>query len=948
MGSDAVLGPALAQAVADLRERLGDGTAAIAIVTPSNVNGTLAQRELAFATSYVRVETWTAAELEGVLAEAGLRRAGLAPEPAGWLRTTVAGIVATEELPGGYHEVLREAGWAGALTSAIVSLESGRVSAELMRTLPLGPGLAERNLALAHLMGRVRERRAFEKIAGPEALADAALAAVNAKDTSPATAARGVVLLGDARLPRTTFEVLKAWLGQREVVRVEPHELASLPPDTHGLSRAAPNAKVVELPARTPSVQFVRTPDPTREMHEAVREAQAAVARDVPLDRIAIVLPDPAEATALADALSHAELPATWLTGRPLVETPASRFLLHALDIALGHDSALQWYDLLRRPELRLRAVLGEPGARGRGRWRRLLASTRVARGTSKIVAELAHLRAEPGRDGETDAMREARLAAIDALVHALETLDAALSALRATRTVGAHARELRELVRKWWAPTQDQAIVARLLEQWGRSLRGPAIDLVELAATLRETLESTETLSGGLKDSALRVLSPMQLLGAELDVVLVTGVTEGRFPRRPSEDPVLADAIIEAIEKHEPAGLFRSGDRVVLERRRLASIRSAARGALWLSAPLVEMLKGRPLQPGSVLLDFGSELEGRRVLPSELAKKMTPVGRRSRAWPSDASRALGPLEHLLARLFGTDPEVARAALEALVDHALARRIVVAERARDRVARGEVAPDLRAFAGFVEPSAGKPPGLDGEPLRPSELVELLQQPETFFLRRVLNAWPAKTLRDGWDPVAPWWVERTLLDESRVVLVRNDDIATRLRAAFDARAADELTRAGEADAEALTRLGNMAARAIDAFVGTRPATGTITPLAAAPIAGDLPWRLRDGEARRVGSGLEWVVAEVPGPRSLGKALAELLEAAARGATAPVNGVRFVDLAGGIHENDDPTTAIRGAVDAVRLAQPAIEAGYFPPKADPERFAEWVAANAAGEP
>jgi hypothetical protein len=654
----AVLGPALASAIASLRARLGDPTAPIAILTPSAVNGTLARRELAFATPFIRVEMWTPAELEGVLAEEGLRRARKVLEPAGWSRATVARVVREDALPGGYEEVLREPGWTAALVSTVRVLEGGRVTAADLSRVSQPAGLSERALALAHLLGRVAQARTAEGIAGPIEVADAALLAARDGSIGPGNVARGAILLGDARIARTTFEVLSAWLAARPVVRIDPAELAALPAERHGLTSAAPHAEAVALAARAPEISLVRTPDPTRELAEAVREAQAAIVRGVPLDRIAIVLPDPKEASSLADALARASIPATWQTGPALAQTPAARFLMHAIELALGEHGAgntvVRWYDLLRQNELRLRAVLGENGSRGRGRWRRLLHKSGAIQGTARIVREVERLRDE-AREDETADQKDARLAAIDALALAIRTLSTELEELRTERSVGAHARALRAFLRRWWMPSPDQQFLARLLEGWGRSSRGPVIGLAELAATLEETLEATEMLSGSLKDPSVRVLSPMQLLGAELDVVLVTGMTEGRFPARPREDAVLSDAILDALDRVTPAHLFRSHDRVHLEKRRLAAIRSAARSRLWLSAPAVELLEARPLLPGSLLLAIASERASRRVGPAELERTMKVTGRRSRAWPTDPSAALGELEHLLSRLHGTD-----------------------------------------------------------------------------------------------------------------------------------------------------------------------------------------------------------------------------------------------------------------------------------------------------
>lgn len=66
---DAVgVGAALGRAISLLREQLGDATAAVAVVTPSSVNGTLARRELARSESFIRVSFVTAAQLHLTLA----------------------------------------------------------------------------------------------------------------------------------------------------------------------------------------------------------------------------------------------------------------------------------------------------------------------------------------------------------------------------------------------------------------------------------------------------------------------------------------------------------------------------------------------------------------------------------------------------------------------------------------------------------------------------------------------------------------------------------------------------------------------------------------------------------------------------------------------------------------------------------------------------------------
>jgi hypothetical protein len=953
VASAALLGPALADAVASLRAKLADPTALVAVLTPSTVNGTLARRELGLATSFVRVEPRTPAEVEQGLAEAGLRRAGLEPEPPGWARLTLARVVAEARLPGGYERTLREPGWLAALSRALVSLEAARVSPGDLTALALPDGLAEHAEAVAALLAALAERRRLERVAGPTEVAHAALAAVRTNERVPAQAPHAVVVLGDVRLGTTTFEVLREWLATRPVVRLVPAELHSLAIEPQGLAAAAPHAEVRVLERRNPGVAMVRTPDPTREVAEAVREAQAAVLRGVPLDRIAIVLPDADESAALLDALSRAGLRATWQTGPTLAETSAARFALDMLRLAhtesTGSTLAAFWYDLLRRPELRLRDALAR-AVRGRGRWRRLVAKSGAVRGTAQLLAGLERLRVEAlgtalaPSEPAVPAPSVTDVEALDDLRSAVEALAADARSLSDPRPVGHHARALKHLLTRWWSSSPERELVLRLLESWGRSTRGPAVGVLELAEALGEAFDSAEVLRGALADPAPRVLSPMQLLGAELDVVLVTGLTEGRFPARPREDPLLPDALVDALCRSGKS-LPRSSDRVLAEARRFAAVRSAAVGRLWLSAPEVNLLDARPLLAGSLLLGLASEQAKRRVGPSELEKSLVRVGRRGRAWPDDPSSALGGLEHLLARLHGPEEAARRAALSAVVDHALARRLVALHHGEGRVRQGHVDASLAPYAGFVSPAVLPCPGLGSEPLTPRELAELLATPELFFERRVLRAWPAPRIARELDLHTKWGVGRVLREEERALAGHAP-----LRQAFDARVATDVQRSGTAEPEVAARAARAGARAIRAFEATAPPRDPIQALdGALVLPTDVPFRLRGGDARAASpERLAWVVPKVPGARSLAKQSAALLEALARShaGRAPTS-LEFRDFDGGraVFDGAKVTEALSDTKAQLRDGFASAKAGYFgaePPA--PGELERWRQARA----
>ncbi|MEM1414822.1 MAG: hypothetical protein AAGH15_07970 [Myxococcota bacterium] len=914
------MGEALVDALA--RVRASSPHRRVVVLTPSAANGAFARRELAFATPFIRVHFSTPLRLHDELARPALRAKGRKPEPEGWLRHTLQRLVRHDDGLGRHGEAMRDPGWMPALTAAVQALESSGLGAgELEGLADLASDVGARGALLGRLLRGVGSARDAERIASPALVADAAAEAASRRDDV------GVVLLGDARLPRSVARTLERYLRARPVARVALPGLDALPPARFGLTASAPESTtVIEVNDRAPEVTLVRTPDPLREIAEAVREAQAAVRAGVPLDRIAIVLPDPGHAFALGAALERAELPATWLTGPPLAETPAGRFLLHLLGLKLGEDGVPAWYELLQLPGLRLRARLGADATRGRARWRRLLARCGAYRGASRLCAALEAYREERraalAEDADAEAL-EREEAAFGSLLGALQALDGAVDA-DAAKPLGAWARDLVRLLAEWWTLTPDHRVLATLLESWGRSDAGPALSLVDARLTLADTLAARELLRGSLRDLALRVVSPMQLLGGAFDRVVVTGLQQGRFPRKPSADPVLSDALVEALEDAHGAGLFHSRDRAALERRRFAAIRSAAVGALWLSSPGQD-LQGRPLLPSQLLLELESQARGERVGYAQLA--LDPRGSRSRSHPTDPTMALGNEEHLLARLHGPDADARDAALVGLADHRWARRLLRFHLALERLRRGERAADLRPYAGFVDPALL--PALSGAPLRPRELAELVASPARFLYRRALGAYAPARLYEHFDPFASKLPVREALAVADDVLSAGQELAPGLRAGLAVRLDAALDRAGEHDAVLGERLTRARDGLVKSLVEADPHAGPLEPLPEpTSLAPDLPWTLHGGAVRPVGSGLQWLVEAPPGPRSVGKELAALLEAVAwRARTGEVTELRWVGATGGALATDYGAHAAE-ALDALTDATEFAQAGFFP--------------------
>lgn len=739
---------ALAAAITRIRTILGDPVAPILVLAPSEANGVLLRQQLALATDFVRVEFGSPERLVRALGE-GRLPPGLRPEPSGWLQATLRTYVSEHpERLGRYGAVLRQPGWSRALASAVETLEAAGLDADALARAEDG-GLAhhaERLVALASILGAVVEQRAVDRL---HSLTDLCRVA----DLSDRRWA-GAVILGDRLLAPRVYDVVRAWLAGRPHVELRPDPWVRLAPAPRGL-RAAASGEVVDLadPGRT--VVLARTPDDVRELTEAVREVCDAVRAGVPLDRIAVVLPDAAQVEVLRGELAHAGVPATWLVGGALAETPAGGYLLQALALAGGGDTALAWYELIRQPGLRLRTI-GAEVTQGQGRWRRILARAGAPCRTDHVLRAVADWAIDRDPDDQRAAANLCRV---------IEALDLDLRTLVAPETQGQHAARWTALLRRWWIPSPDREQLLTVLRGWGGVNLGPTLCLDAAHELISGMLKSTQALSGKLTDTAIRVTSPMGLLGGQFDRVLVTGLVEGRFPRRPSEDPVLPDDLLEGLNAAFGTSMTTSRDAGAFEERRFAAVVSSCIGRLWLSSPATELLEERPLLASGFVLDAASPRLGRRARYSDLASVQVVTGSRARAWAADPERAVGPLEHRIATLtvdWG-------AGLARLARHTIGRRLLAFHRALDV---GGAGPRL-------DPDALPVRGLDGTPISVRNLAMLVRDPGRYLVTDVLGVFAQATLPGPSDPTDL----RFQLDQVREALGAALDAGGDLRSAF---------------------------------------------------------------------------------------------------------------------------------------------------------------------
>lgn len=749
---------ALERAVQNVRQRLSDPLARVAFVVPSKVNAEQVRRQLGEAGPFIHVDFITPGTLVSSLGQLALLQQGLKPEPSGWLgawlHRHIPRLHAEGLLHERYGETLTQPGWLGPVQRALGELQAGRVSAAQLQEAAGDDPIGERLRLIAQIMAEVEQARREQSYYTQTDLEDSALARIKEGAALPCQSIEGAVVLGDGLLPPGTFEVLSAWLSRRDVVRVALPPFNRLPSAPWGLRQAAADARCIVVkpdfsrlghlkgmlfssrlvmaasdPDEDDSVQCVSTPDEVREMDEVARTVQSAIQAGIALDRIAVVLPDNDGADILASALRRASIPATWLTAAPLIGEPCARFLTLALAIARNPDDVSHWYDMLTQP-----GVMGLPRT-GRGRWRTLLSGCPKGQGAHGL---LDHLQGEARRAEEEENERQHRAA--QALVQSIGQILNDLEAFPEEGTLGAHAAAWGEFIERWWRPSPERARILQAVSAWGGGGEDVTLPMEGAVQLLGDELRSVQLLRGSLTQARIRVLPPMGLLGGSFELICATGLSEGRFPRQPRENPLLTDAMVERL-RERGARLVTSEEIHDVERRRFGAVVAACQGTLWLSTPRFEMIEGRPMLPGGLLMDALSCLEGRRVRYSDLPQLMHRQGSRARPLASHVEDALGAGEHLLARAV-YEPE---RALGVLASQPATRNLLTLHRAIDRLRLG-IDPVPNGWTGFVSSELLSPGFLSGDALSPRDLAKLVHDPAGYFWRHILGAWRARNLR----------------------------------------------------------------------------------------------------------------------------------------------------------------------------------------------------------
>lgn len=513
---------------------------------------------------------------------------------------------------------------------------------------------------------------------------------------------------------------------------------------------------VEDGPPPTEQVRLTWAPDAEEEVREAVRTVLAYVSEHPARpERIALAYRSSTPyARLVEEQLTVAGLPFHVSGGRRLADSVPGRTLSRLLQLRIddfARSEVLGW--LADAPIL---TASGAPVPLAR--WERISRSAGVSRGRdlwhSRLaryaagVAERRDALAEETLDpAELTSRREGldrTIAHCDALGSFLDDVVAACDAVAAAATWREVAHELRDALTRFlgepavsdrWTSDDDAArwrkverdaldsvlsAVDRLALLDEVEADAPAYDTVmeALRRELDTVLPSGTTLGRGIGVAPLR-----DLAGADLDLLVVLGMTEDAFPPRMREHPVLGDGVRETVP-----GLLTTADRRRTERHSFLAATASARRVV-LSAPKADTRAQRALHPSPWFMEAITALNGGQPVPSsELSELNAP-------WFIRHDSFTAALRDCTSPLSSTELDVqlalaGRADVISAVDHRYAR---------SRLAlRARIDGEFGEWTGHVEQLATGPRAKVDRSLSATSLQRYATCPRSFWLKHVLD------------------------------------------------------------------------------------------------------------------------------------------------------------------------------------------------------------------
>jgi CRISPR/Cas system-associated exonuclease Cas4 (RecB family) len=526
------------------------------------------------------------------------------------------------------------------------------------------------------------------------------------------------------------------------------------------------------------------------EMHECVelaRRIHAEARRGVPFDRVAIICHSADRyAPYLEEALGRAEVPCYFAEGSRRPE-PGGRALLALLSCARENLSAkrfAEYLSLAQVPDPEGPAeqfiapsaeILGAPlsgdlelppptpeieplhadpapvvegTVRAPWRWERLLVDASVIGSRDRWARRLA------GLEEEFRHRRKALAEDDDGKIAALERQMLDLSHLKtvalpiidylATQPAGANWEGWLAWLRGLAALAirERETVLAALAEL---EPMGPVVPsgLDEVFMVLAERLGNLERPPARRRYGAVFVGPPSAVRGMEFETVMVPGLAERMFPKKLTEDPILADAARAAISPE----LKRQANRADAERLALRLGAGAASRRIVFSYSRVDLDQGRPRVPSFYALEVLRAAGGELLGFDELARRASRNQVRRLGWPapSNPQDAIDTAEYDLAvleKLVHQDPEQTRGAAHYLLNEKSNEHLPRALRARARRWRRRWTP----ADGLVDPTpegmaALAHHGLSVRAYSPTALQHYAACPYRFLLQAIMRLEP---------------------------------------------------------------------------------------------------------------------------------------------------------------------------------------------------------------
>lgn len=684
-------------------------TEVLVLTASSDAGDDLARTLVARRGTRFGIQRTTLPRLAARLAANRLAREGKAPATRLALTATVARVVhrlTAASVLAWYGPVAACPGFAPALLATLEELRQEDVPPEACRPLPqCGPDLEQLSRHLEAELSRSQQ-------------ADRAIVYRMALSDMPPE--KRPVLLFDLSLETQAEARLVTALLQHA-----PAALATLPPgDDHTRDALLPH--LTPRPAPPPgaptslatlkqhlfettqppvstldgTVTLTSWPGEARECLEVVRGIQAAAARGVPFDRMAVFLHNPTAYTAhLEEAFTRAEIPAWFTQGtrRPHPSGRAFMALLHCAAEGLSATRFAEYLSLSQVPRqdsppppwtapendlvstgsvtvdtpddpayvelLKASSSDGEPSVPAPWRWEQLIVDAAVIGGLDRwerrmdgLDAELAlqWKRVVHSHPEKAAALQRIRQDLRDLKAFAMPLLSQ-LEALPRNDTWETWLAALRPLAQK--ALKDPEAVLRKLDELSPMGSVGP-VSLDEVLLVLGDELRAVSVKPTGRRYGAVYVASTEGSRGLVFDVVFVPGLAEKIFPSKIVEDPILLDSQRRALDSR----LKLQSHRVARERLALRLAIGAARQSVHLSYPRLDVEQARPRVPSFYGLEVMRAAEG--ALPGyeglNARAAVASAGRLGWPAPEHAADAVDPAEYdlaVLAPLVHVDPE---------------------------------------------------------------------------------------------------------------------------------------------------------------------------------------------------------------------------------------------------------------------------------------------------